>query len=103
MRAVIQISGQQAIVGKGDVLRVDRINSDKKTVSYTPLLVIDDDKTTVGTPEVSGAKVTAEVLEAEAKGDKVKIMKFQAKKRVKKMTGHRQPQSVIRIKSISNK
>lgn len=103
MRAIIELSGKQEIVAKGDVLDVDRLQTDKKTVTFEPLLVIDGENVTVGTPSVKGAKVTAEVVEPESQGDKVKIMKFQAKKRVKKLTGHRQPQSVIRIKSISLK
>lgn len=103
MKAVIEISGRQEIVAKDDVIAVDRITTDKKTILYEPLLVIDGDKIMVGNPKVTGASVSAEFVEQEHKGDKVKIMKFQAKKRVKTLTGHRQPQSIIKIKSISVK
>lgn len=103
MKAVIQVSGRQSLVSKDDTLAVDRLTTDKKTITLEPLMVIDGDKVTVGTPNVTGAKVVAEIVEPETKGEKVKIMKFQSKKRVKKLTGHRQPQTVIRIKSIALK
>ena len=102
MQAVIEISGQQFLVAKGDELVIDRTNSDK-TMQFEPLLVFDDKQTHVGQPTVKGGKVSAEVVDKEIKGDKLKIVKFQAKKRVKKTTGHRQPQTRIIIKSISVK
>ena len=102
MKAVIKLSGQQYVVAKGDEVVVDRIDGGKN-LQFEPLLIFDDKKAHVGQPTVKGGKVTAEVVEAESKGPKVKIVKFQAKKRVKKITGHRQPQSKIRIKTISVK
>lgn len=102
MKAIIQISGQQYIVSKGDELLIDRQESDK-TLTLEPLAVFDEKKTHLGQPVVKGAKVSAEVIDNEVKGDKVKIVKFQAKKRVHKTTGHRQPQTRIKIKSISVK
>ena len=102
MKAVIKISGQQYVVAKGDEIVVDRVEGGKN-LQFEPLLVFDDKKTHVGQPTVKGGKVTAEVIDGETKGPKVKIVKFQAKKRVKKITGHRQPQSKIKIKTISVK
>ena len=54
----------------------------------------------VGQPHVAGAKVTAEVL-GEVKGEKIKVLKFKAKKRVKRLTGHRQHYSEIKITKIA--
>lgn len=102
MKAVIEINGQQHIVAKGDELVVDRQTSDKSS-NLEPLMIFDGDKVHIGQPTVKGAKVGIEVLDNELKGEKVKIVKFQSKKRVKKITGHRQPQSRIKIKSISVK
>lgn len=101
MKAVISISGQQFLVSKGDEIVVDRYGDKAKQLE--PLMVFDDKQTYIGQPTVKGAKIGLEIIEAETKGDKVKIMKFQAKKRVKTLTGHRQPQTTIRIKSISVK
>jgi large subunit ribosomal protein L21 len=72
-------------------------------LEFAPLLVIDGDKVQVGTPTVDGAKVTAEIVEADQKADKVKVLKYKAKKRQHTLTGHRQHQSVIKIKKISTK
>ena len=102
MKAVIEISGQQHIVAKGDELVIDKTDA-KKTLQFEPLMIFDDKKTHIGQPAVKGAKVSADIVETDIKGDKVKIVKFQAKKRVKKITGHRQPQSKIKIKTISIK
>ena len=63
-------------------------------------MVFDDKTATVGTPVVKGAKVKAEVIEQEVKGDKVRIMKFKAKKREKTLTGYRPKYSQIKISSI---
>ena len=99
MQAVIKISGQQHLVTKGDEIVVDRMDSKAKTVTFEPLLVFDDKSTYVGKPTVEGAKVSATIKE-DIKGDKVRIMRFKAKKRVKVKTGHRQPQTVLTIKNI---
>ena len=99
MQAVIVSGGKQYLVSKDDVLEVELLG-DVTKLELDALLVIDGDKTTVGTPTVPGVKVHAEVIE-EVKGEKVKIMKFKAKKRVKRLTGHRQHYSQIRITKIA--
>jgi len=100
MKAVITTGGKQYVVQKDDVLEVELVGDDK-TVSFEPLMIITDKATKVGTPTVEGSTVKAKVLEPDYKGDKVKIQKFQAKKRVSTLTGHRQRHSKIQITSIS--
>jgi large subunit ribosomal protein L21 len=63
-------------------------------------LVIDGDKTQVGTPTVEGVKVTAKVIDDLVKGEKVRVIRYKAKKRVHKENGHRQKYSKIEIISI---
>lgn len=99
MQAVIKTGGKQYIVKKDQTLNVELLDSGKKKLEFETLLVIDGDKVQVGKPLVSGVKVTAEVLE-EVKGDKIKVMKFKAKKRQKTTTGHRQKYSKVKITSI---
>jgi len=99
MKAVIETGSKQYIVEKGDVLEVELIG-DSKTVSFDPLMIIDNKGTKVGAPAVKGASVTAKVLEANKLADKVTIVKFQAKKRVYKKTGHRQHLSIVEITDI---
>jgi|SRR5690606_16996964 len=100
-KAVIRTGGNQYVVSVGDQIEVDLIKDAKKTVSFTPLLVVDGDKTTVGTPEVSGAIVTADVVEADAQADKVTAIRYKAKKRVRKVHGHRQRQTHLKITKIA--
>jgi ribosomal protein L21 len=55
----------------------------------------------VGTPLVKGAVVKASVVDAEARAEKVTAIRYKAKKRVHKVHGHRQDQTVIKIDSIA--
>lgn len=98
-QAVIQTGGKQYVVKTGQELDVELVGDSKK-LSFEPLLVFDEKTAKVGSPTVKGAKVTAEVLDT-VKGEKVKVFKFKAKKRVKKLTGHRQKYSRIKITTIS--
>ncbi len=102
MIAVIEAGAKQYLVEEGQTIETELVGDDK-TMEFTPLLVIDGDKVQVGKPTVTGAKVTAEVTEADQKADKVKVLKYKAKKRQKTLTGHRQHQSVLTIKKISVK
>jgi large subunit ribosomal protein L21 len=98
MQAVIVSGGKQYLVKKDQVLEVELLGDIKK-IEFDALLVIDGDKTQVGTPHVAGIKVHADVIE-EVKGEKLKIMRFKAKKRIKRLTGHRQHYSQIKITKI---
>ncbi len=100
-KAVIATGGKQYLVAEGETLEVELLQTEGKTATFVPLLVIDGDKTTVGTPEVSGAKVTAEVVEADKQGDKVTAIRYKAKKRVHTVHGHRQRHAIIKISKIS--
>ncbi|MCA9337157.1 50S ribosomal protein L21 [Candidatus Saccharibacteria bacterium] len=100
-KAVIATGGNQYVVTEGDVIAVDLIKDAKKSVEFSPLLVIDGETVTIGTPTVSAKKVTAEVVEADAKADKVVAIRYKAKKRVHKVRGHRQRQTHIKISKIS--
>lgn len=101
MQAVIQTGGKQYIVKPDQTLLVDLVDGDTKKIEFQPLMVIDGDKVSVGTPSVDGVTVTAEVIE-EVKGEKIKVLKFKAKKRVKKLTGHRQRHARIKITTIGS-
>ena len=98
-KAVILSGGHQYLVTEGQELEVEKVGDEKK-LSFEALLVIDGEKVSVGSPMVTGAKVAAEVLEAEVKADKVVAIRYKAKKRVNKRRGHRQRLSRIKITSI---
>lgn len=100
-KAVIATGGKQYLVVEGETLEVELLKQEGKTAAFMPLLVIDGDKISVGTPEVAGAKVSAEVVEDEVKADKVTAIRYKAKKRVHKVRGHRQKHTVIKITKIA--
>lgn len=100
-KAVIATGGKQYLVAEGETLEVELLKQEGKTATFVPLLVIDGDKTTVGTPEVSGAKVSADIVEEDVKADKVTAIRYKAKKRVHKVRGHRQHHTVIKVTKIA--
>ena len=100
-KAVITTGGKQYIVQEGDTITVERLNDAAEVVKFDAMLVIDGDKTTVGTPLVSGVTVSASLVDNEAKADKVTSIRYKAKKRVHKLHGHRQLQTVLKIDTIA--
>lgn len=100
-KAVIATGGKQYLVAEGETVEVELLNTEGKTASFTPLLTIDGDKVAVGTPEVTGAKVTAEVVEADQQADKVTSIRYKSKKRVHTVRGHRQHHTILKITKIA--
>ena len=105
MYAVIEDSGTQIKVAPGDVLDIDLrdLGAKKKKIKFDRVLVVGDDQgdsaASIGTPYVTGASVTAEVLE-EIKGDKIDVIKFKRRKGYRRKTGHRQRYLRIKIQKI---
>jgi large subunit ribosomal protein L21 len=98
-KAVIATGGKQYLVGIGDELNVEMLPAEKNA-SFDALLLIDGEDIKVGTPMVDGVKVTADILE-QVKADKVLAIRYKAKKRVRKVRGHRQIQTKIKITKIA--
>ena len=99
-KAVILVGGKQYLAGEGETLRVDLLPEGTKELETDALLVIDGDKTEVGTPTVKGVKVKAKVIEELTLGEKIRVIRYHSKKRVHKENGHRQKYSLIEITSI---
>ena len=99
-KAVILVGGKQYLAEEKETLRVDLLPAGTKELETDALLLIDGDKTTVGTPTVKGVKVSAKVVEEKVAGEKVRVIRYHSKKRVHTETGHRQKYSVIEIVSI---
>ena len=99
-KAVIQTGSKQYLVQEGESVIVELLKTDSNKVSLQPLLVIDGEKVSVGTPAVDGALVEAEVIAADTQADKVTAIRYKAKKRVHKVHGHRQHQTTLKILSI---
>ncbi len=100
-KAVIATGGKQYLIAEGETLEVELLKAEGKTAHFVPLLVIDGDKTTVGAPEVSGAKVSVEIVDPEVKAEKVTAIRYKSKKRVHKLRGHRQRHTVIKVTKIA--
>ncbi|MGI6316928.1 MAG: 50S ribosomal protein L21 [Christensenellales bacterium] len=100
MYAVIKAGGTQFKVTPGDVIHVNRIDVDDETeVQFPVLMVVDGEKTTVGTPIVEGAKVTGKVLR-QVKGKKLIVYKFRPKKNYRRKGGHRQLYTQVEITAV---
>jgi large subunit ribosomal protein L21 len=101
--AVIEDSGQQFRVSEGDVLNVDLrdITEDATTLEFDRVLLVgSEDATKVGTPYVDGAKVVANIVEAEFKGKKVQHFTLRRRKASKRKVGHRQRYIRVKIAKI---
>lgn len=103
MKAVVKIGGKQYTVAEKETLLVDRLPDGTKALDLDVLMLVDGDKSVVGTPLVKGAKVAAKVQEAEVKGDKVRVIRYKSKKRVHTENGHRQKYSRIEVGKITTK
>ena len=99
-KAFIATGGKQYLVAEGQQLEVELVG-ESKALSFDHLLIIDGENIQVGTPLVSGAKVAATLEEQSVKGDKVVAIRYKAKKRVRKVHGHRQRRARIKITKIS--
>jgi large subunit ribosomal protein L21 len=101
MYAIVEIAGQQFKVEKDKKLFVHQLEANEgDSVEFEKVLLVDNDgKVAVGTPTVSGAKITAKVL-AHVKGEKVLVFKKKRRKSYQKMNGHRQQFTQIQVETI---
>ena len=99
-KAVIKVGGKQFIVGEKETLLVDLLPQGTKELELDALMLINGDKVEVGTPIVKGVKVSAKVVDELVKGEKIRVIRYKAKKRVHKENGHRQKYTKIEIASI---
>jgi len=104
MYAIVDIAGQQFKVEKDQKLFVHRLEEETgANVSFGKVLLIEkDSKIVVGSPVISGAAVSAKVLD-QVKGDKVLVFKKKRRKGYKKLNGHRQQFTQIQITEIVEK
>ena len=102
MFAIVELGGKQYIVKENDILRVEKVDEEagKSTVTSKVLLVAKEGSVKVGTPYLAGASVEMKVLKS-GMGDKVIVFKMKAKKRYRKLRGHRQPFSEVKVGKIT--
>lgn len=104
MYAIVEIGGKQFKVEKDQKLYVPRLQAEiGDTVTFDRVfLTSGDGDIKVGTPVVSGASVSAKVLD-HVKGDKIIVFKKKRRKGYKVKNGHRQPYTQIAIGSLDGK
>jgi len=100
MYAVIKTGGKQQKVKPGDIIEIEHLSAEGETVTFHPLLVVDDDGKTHYGKDAQGAVVTAKLL-GEQKGDKVSIFKYKNKSGYARRAGHRQLLTLIEIAEVS--
>jgi large subunit ribosomal protein L21 len=99
MYAVIRAGGKQYKVAPGDVIRVEKLNGTDGHVQFSDVLAVSGEAGKVGRPE-GEAVVTGEVV-GEGRGAKVLVFHYKKKKQYKKLRGHRQDYSAVRITEIA--
>jgi large subunit ribosomal protein L21 len=105
MYAVIRTGGKQYRVASGQVIKIERLDGAVgETVAFDQVLMVGDEQADgeprIGAPLVDGARVTAEVLE-QGKAPKVIVFKKRRRKNYRRKRGHRQLQTVLRIRDIA--
>src|SRR5438270_6755457 len=99
MYAVIRAGGKQYRVAPGDVIRVETTPADNGTVQFSDILAVSGEAGKIGRPE-GDARVVGSVVE-EGRGDKVLVFHYKRKKQYKKLQGHRQGFTAVRITEIA--
>ena len=101
--AVIKTGGKQYKVSKDSLVSIEKIKGEYKKgdkIVFDKVLLVDDGKdTTIGTPYITGAKVTAEIVEI-GRARKILVVKYKQKSRYLRRNGHRQPFFKVKITSI---
>ncbi len=107
MYAIIEDSGTQIKVAKGDVIKIDprELADDAATVTFDRVMMVSNPEdesggsTKIGAPHLAGATVTADILE-EGRDDKIMVVKFKRRKTYKRMNGHRQNYVKVQVTDI---
>ena len=97
MYAVIRTGGKQYRVAPGDVVKIETLPGAEQTVEFSDVLAVSGEAGTIAKP--ASAKVTAEVL-GEGRAAKILVFHFKRKKQYKKLQGHRQNFTEVRITAI---
>ena len=102
MYAVVKSGGKEYRVSKGDLIRIEKLegNVGDQVLLKEVLMVSGEGQAQVGTPHLLHAVVTGKIVQ-EAKGKKVLIYKMKRRKNYRRMKGHRQTYTYLRVEDIS--
>src|SRR5438270_13988763 len=99
MYAVIRAGGKQYRVAPGDVIRIEKTPAKGGKVEFSDVLAVSGGDGQIGRPQ-GEARVTGSVVE-EGRAEKILVFHYKRKKQYKKLAGHRQPFTAVRITEIS--
>jgi large subunit ribosomal protein L21 len=99
MYAVFRAGGKQYKVAPGDVIRVEKVNGTDGRIEFSDVLAVSAEAGSVVRPGAE-ARVTGEIVE-QGRGAKVLVFHYKRKKQYKKLRGHRQDFSAVRITEIA--
>ena len=101
MYAVIKTGGKQYKVSEGDLLKIEKLEGVVgDTVELKEVLMVGGEKVTIGTPLIATASVTSKIVE-QGKDRKVLVFKSKRRKNSRKLNGHRQPRTILKIERIN--
>jgi len=97
---VIKTGGKQYKVSEGDLLKVEKLaGSVGDSIELNEVLMVGGEEVKIGTPLLPGAKVKAQIVE-QGKDKKVLVFKMKRRKTFRKLNGHRQPLTRLKIMGI---
>ena len=99
MYAVIRAGGKQYRVAPGDVIRVEKTGTGDSTIEFSDVVAVSGSEGAIARPQ-SQARVVGQVVE-EGRGDKILVFHYKRKKQYKKLRGHRQSFTAVRITEIA--
>lgn len=94
--AIVRLGGKQFKISEGDTIQVERQES---PVKVEVLAYAEDDKISLGTPVLNDITVSAEIVDEEIV--KTVVARYKSKSRYRKVNGHKQPYSIVKISKIS--
>ena len=101
MYAIIETGGKQYRIEEGSQIRVEKLSAEAGTeVTLDRVLMLGGENLQIGAPVVENASVTAEVV-AQSRGPKVLVFKRWRRNDGRKLRGHRQDYTTLKIKSIN--
>ena len=100
MYAIVKTGGKQYKVAAGDILVTVKLQGEiGDKVELQAIAVVDGTKVVADPAEAAKTKVVATIVD-QFKGDKVLVFKFKKRKNYKKLRGHRQLHTRLKIESI---
>jgi large subunit ribosomal protein L21 len=101
MYAVVKTGGKQYKVSEGDLLKIEKLEGAVgDTVELGEVLLVGGETVKIGTPLVPSASVIGKIVE-QGKDKKILVFKSKRRKNSRKLNGHRQPRTILKIEKIN--